>query len=472
MPVTKRLAKVWPEVAGQTAILDQGRLGQEATSSEKPMMVGRASILIFFLSLFLSSFGFARGEGEPGPCATYFARLRGTDTWQFTPEFEAKIQNVLHDGASSPESRVQSLFQLLLNERLAQAPPASRFFLQSVAEDIDKQSSLYSRAANYLIGPYKGPHYNPIFNRTAVPEYLFNGPEDVSSVLVKFHEFEHAFDRNTNPTLWSAQVVAMSKELLMTLRTPVTPAAIFRAEGRAIGSQWEIVTRLPEKIRKGQLKKLESVHRMYRDELVGIQVQGLRKSLAKATGLPPEDLATGYFKLSAGKRREFYDKFQKSFQEMNRSAGIRLSRNEFERVLKSEVFLEAVKRPKMQQPLNQIPIMQLKMVQIARASLEKATLSKEKFIEEMRPIHGYTSSAVLKNHYDPTNILWTMMAATSLTTAQSVYDLRHDKERANQQANFIPSPEISYLMKLYIGLMSPDPETHMWQSTFEQTIDQ
>lgn len=395
----------------------------------------------------------AKSDANPFWCARFFSELKNPKSWNLPKAVDVQVSAVFSDKTLTPDQRVHGLFEVLMKARIDQASPASKLFLQSVADDIDVQRSNYSRAANFIFSPYKGPHYNPIFNRTAVPEYLVGEKTELTSILTRFHEFEHAYDRNTNPGLWTAQVLTMSKELLMTLRTPFTAAAIYRAEGRAIGSQWEIASRIPENLRKAKLKDLERLHREVRDEKLAVQFQAVQKSLAKKVGLPEVNLAEDYFKLSSAKKRAVYDAFHKRFGEMNSAMGISLSRNEFERVLRSERFLKTLETPRMKQQINQIPILQLKLIEIAAESLKNASLGKEEFVTAMRPVHGYTFKSIAKNHYDPTKVFYVMMAATSLMTAKEVYQMRDDKTRAQDHVAFIMAPEIQLMMRLYLSLI-------------------
>ena len=157
--------------------------------------------------------------------------------------------------------------------------------------------------------------------------------------------------------------------------------------------------------------------------------------------------------MSAEKRRAMYDAFHKRFGESNSAMGVSLSRNEFERVLRSERFLKTLETPRMKQQIHQIPILQLKIIEIAAESLKNASLGKEEFVTALRPVHGYTFKNIAKNHYDPTKVFYVMMAATSLMTAKEVYQMRNDKTRAEDHAAFIMAPEIQLLMRLYLSLI-------------------
>lgn len=180
-------------------------------------------------------------------------KLTARDPWEFTPEQETKFALAANDTGVPENERLRNLYDAMIEARLENTNPASRWLMRSAIEDAIKQRSIYRHTFGRLFGTIAGPHYNPIFNRVYIPKKINPG---IKELLIAFHEAEHAFHRNTS-VMPLITMPFTAKEIYMFLSTPIGPIARFRMESRAVGAQWEFVRRIPVERRLVLIKELK-----------------------------------------------------------------------------------------------------------------------------------------------------------------------------------------------------------------------
>lgn len=182
--------------------------------------------------------------------------LASPDEWKITPETEKAIEAVWNDSSLIRREKLRKTSDLLLKDRERGMNPLSAFFFRGALRSAAKQDSIYNYTLGKLLS-FMGPHYNPVFNRVNIPKQV--GDDGIREILVRMHELEHAQHRNAWPIHWYFGVKARVFELInfAIIRPPVTPVFITWAEGRAIGSQWELVQKIPKAIRKQYIEELE-----------------------------------------------------------------------------------------------------------------------------------------------------------------------------------------------------------------------
>lgn len=176
-------------------------------------------------------------------------RLSSHTAWEFSKQQEAEFELIFADKTKTDYEKFNNFFHSMNAARLSQVSPLSRFFIKRALADLLKQRSLYSLTLGKLLEARAGPHYNPVFNRTAIK---FKNKKDLSvdELLVAFHESQHLFDRNTQPIKFLGGLYPMVIELFMILRAPTTPLITRHWETRAIQAQWELARRIPKEFRE------------------------------------------------------------------------------------------------------------------------------------------------------------------------------------------------------------------------------
>lgn len=177
--------------------------------------------------------------------------------WKFDPEDEQAIEAIFQDPHLSDEAKFEQAFYAIVEARLKQLNPVSRFFARRGARDALRQRSIYSRTLGRVLLFFMGPHYNPILNRTSTHAHRQWGATPLDA-LISLHEAEHLVHRNTNPVFWAITLKVRVTELFMTLiKTPASIPLVRRSEVHAMGAQWEFVRLIPPDVRERLLQEAE-----------------------------------------------------------------------------------------------------------------------------------------------------------------------------------------------------------------------
>ncbi len=407
--------------------------------------------------------------------------------WNISQQDEETITNVFSDASLSEEQRFERAYSLLVGARIKQLNSVSRFFSRGAVEDSLKQNSIYSKTIGALVLKYYGPHYNPIFNRTATYVRPSAGITPLDSIMA-VHETEHLLHRNTNPIFWMAAIkVAAFETLSLFIRTPILVAIRRRQEVRAIGAQWELARLIPAEVRKKLLQdwRYEKSHISHVERLwvraliksgilqraISILERGLNleaaglKSNSSRLGLEETLVArivsgrnlTNWYSPFAARARDRIDTTELAYIEGIWREGIEFEplKAEMDSYLGSHSETEILN----DNGIEQTQIRHLQglvsdlrydskfsdaLDQIYGATLENAGLSKDQFIERLSAIHGYTMENIKYRHYTTparTYILFVSYATVLFSMAGLV------------SSSAIPSPDVhaivSYLLYLF-----------------------
>lgn len=174
-------------------------------------------------------------------------RITHTPEWVFSPEVEAKIQEIFatSDSVMPLDQKMVALYHEITQARFNQLSFLRKLLIRRGLQDVFNQKSIYARTLGALLKIISGPHYNPVFNRVVVPT-----GDPLTASMMAMHETAHMFDRNKNILATVAFLKVYVTELIMLFRTPVTPYLIRRAESRSIGAQWEFARRIPKEVRE------------------------------------------------------------------------------------------------------------------------------------------------------------------------------------------------------------------------------
>jgi hypothetical protein len=280
--------------------------------------------------------------------------LRNTSSWRFTEEQEHQFSAVFEgESAEKPETQITKLAQLVLEARFAQHNLASRFFMRRAANSLTHEG-IYAKTIGYLAARLLGPHYQPVLNTIAFGPYA---QHPVVRGIVSAHELTHGIQRNSS--LWMPLMIyAYSFDLAaLVLRTPIPPLVRFRIESEAIGTQWEITSRIPPQVREQLIIELSA-----------------------ASDADPVE-------------RSLTAKHEAVVRDQRIASGQRLSRAELRRI---RMLQESVDESLVKKRQSRISFMIRK---IAIESLRHASLSKQEFIRALSSEHGYDLANFMRRHY-------------------------------------------------------------------------
>lgn len=407
--------------------------------------------------------------------------------WNISQEDEDAISRIFSEVTQSEEQRFERAYSLLVGARIKQLNPVSRFFVRGAVEDSLKQNSIYSKTIGALALKYFGPHYNPIFNRTATYVRPSAGITPLDSIMA-VHETEHLLHRNTNPIFWMAAIkVAAFETLSVIIRTPALVAIRRRQEVRAIGAQWELARLIPTEVREKLLQdwRYEKSHVSHVERLwvraliksgilqraISIMERGLSlettglNSDSSRRGLEETLVArivggrnlTNWYGPFASRARNRIDSTELAYIEgiWREGSGFGPLRAEMNSYLGSRSETEILN----DEGIEQAQVRHLQglisdlrydnkfsdaLDQIYGATLENAGLSKDQFIERLSVVHGYTMENINYRHYTTparTYILFVSYATVLLSMIGLV------------SSSAIPSPDVhafvSYLVHLF-----------------------
>lgn len=409
--------------------------------------------------------------------------------WQFAPAEENAIAKIFADADLSDEQRFERAYKLLIETRIKQFNPVSRFFVRGAVRDSLQQNSIYSKTIGALLLKYLGPHYNPIFNRTATYVRPSSGITPLDSIMA-VHETEHLLHRNTNPIFWMAAIkVATIETLSVVLRTPLLVPLRRRQEVRAIGAQWELARLIPAETRVRLLRDwryekshISHVERLWIRALIksgilrrlveimsrGLGIEGtgfggntarlaLEESLiVKIVG--NQNLSNWYGPFLARARDRL------SPNELRYIEGIWKQGSTYE-PLRSEMAEYYGSHSEAEiladDGLNQEQVRRLQTMvsdlrygdkfsdvvdEIYGATLQYAGLPKDQFIERLSVIQGYTLENIYYQHYATPFRVYMLMASYGTLLTAMVGAIPYES---------IPSPDIHAMVSYLMYLLGP-----------------
>jgi hypothetical protein len=198
-----------------------------------------------------------------------------SEPWTIRPETEGEIAQLFNSDAPDAD-KVRRTIELLLLDRAGQEGNwLKRWLFKSALKSGVKYKSIYSETFGRLLYVF-GPHYNPLFNRSSV-RIPFQDAK-IDPALIYMHELTHAYDRNFKPAKFATAIALRAYNLSkLYLRIPLAPILHNRLERSAIGSQWELLQRLPEPVRQ---RMLWQIHNRFQQPSNAQLIQSFQKALS------------------------------------------------------------------------------------------------------------------------------------------------------------------------------------------------
>ncbi|MEK7689911.1 MAG: hypothetical protein AAB425_02710 [Bdellovibrionota bacterium] len=217
-------------------------------------------------------------------------RLRDPKPWVLDKEFENRVQAAFQDTRFTPRGRLERAMHILLEARVEQLSPLTRWRLSHVWKRGLNTARTHGRWGNEILDTV-GPAYLAIFNEIFFARSRVPDPTDL---ITGFHEFQHAYDGVT-------KIGSGPLHYLLTLLDPsfiLSPMQKFALEHQAIGAQWELASRIPFGLRKVLVKQIKNSHRDPPDQAWDVADLILaRKFPSKITALSEEDGLRPWIKL-------------------------------------------------------------------------------------------------------------------------------------------------------------------------------
>ncbi len=339
--------------------------------------------------------------------------------WRLGEDYERALQEISSsEDFYQNEDKIKLFTKLLLEGRLQSASLNSQKSLQKILNNFFKENSevqkliksqeklskseysnnisrsLLQKSKNEVLetvsyDPIKNQIRHPFSEEELTVEKIFSG---------LIHEAGHADDYQRRKL--SAILLGLLSKIDSTIiiPTPLKPYLKYLREKPSIGAQWELAQRIPKDTREKLIQKLKEAHReKYREKLLQLS-QMKQISEEQRKGLINDEMINAVMKVSPQK-------------------------------MSDDLF------------------------EIAIASLEKAHLSKEEFISEMQSIHGYDLKTLLKNHYNPKQVLKDKSLVISLVATQALFIYL-----SSSDPNFIIGWDINFIMDFFSALIPTNKE--------------
>ncbi len=342
--------------------------------------------------------------------------LTQVKNWNLDTAVEKQLKLIWSNPHLSEQEKLLGYYEIFVNARLKDSNFVSRFFAKSPAKKSLRQTGIYPLIANPIAKALLfGPHYNPFFNRIALPDF---NQRTISDLIVAFHEFDHALERNKNPLPFALLLAAVPKELWMAIPTPLMPLSYLRIESTALGSQWEFMQRIPTQIRVrwlqllsttvdtaellnqfNQLVEVGTVRRLYDKLLPDLKN---KYGLNRAEIILREQIVTSLF-----------DARNEKWLPVETPTSATPSDRNFERFLtRTRTAIEKINSP---------GIMGDAIKDIAFKTLLHSFYTKQEFIKIQGEVQNYTATKLLKRHYTGAwrRVIWGQLALVSIFAASS-----------------------------------------------------
>ncbi len=404
---------------------------------------------LLFLPLVLAPGVPAQGAGLPSrlvpECVRAYAdrqlefldkKVADFSVWEFSPEAEARFREIVEDPALTSVEQTQALFDAMVEARLDEAHPVTRYLMRRVLQDAQAQQGLYSKTVGrFMFGKFR-THYNALTNRVT---YLPRGNSHIRDLVVLFHELEHAQHRNTSPLPWIAMMKFSSIELSFLISPPLSPLIRRHLETRAMGAQWELARRIPAARREELLRQLRR-----EIEILSKPNSFDRQARAKSTRIREYRMG-----IDGTLGREVLDLFDDpTLTDAERASALgqlQADRAYLLELAQDERFWKVGLRDREAE---------LKLLHITEASLRHAELDKESFVAELSKVHEYALVDVIRNQVSPLNSWKLYMLTISMPAVIDIVTSGHTSRTIFQH-------DLSFVMRLYAQLLfggRPDPD--------------
>lgn len=199
-------------------------------------------------------------------CSALLSHLRERsidDIWVFSEEREAQFAR-LWDGIDSDSSsqmvfdRMSALATLLLVARMEQLPQSSQKRMSAVMKDLLEPTSSDAKTWRSKYARWRGPHYNPLSNKVWIAEK----EDSMMLSVIRIHEYTHALVRNGNPRSLLTYLATGLIEVLILLPLPLSVQPRIKQEYPAFGAEWELLQRIPQRVKDEQLRTITQTTRM------------------------------------------------------------------------------------------------------------------------------------------------------------------------------------------------------------------
>ncbi len=377
-------------------------------------------------------------------------------TWMLSKEDEAHLNSFWELTEKTDAEKLEMLYQEITKIRIKTKNKISKQQIESVLKTVNSNTNWYEKTLGKLLEKGAGPHYNPIFNRTSIGGFKNENDQHLDKVMtmIRMHEIEHAVHRNFNPLFFLVSLKIRVTEMLMYFKTPLSPVIISHMERRAIGSQWEMVKRLP----KEKIDELINESKAYEDNMINTAKEKIFSNIINnqahawfmAKYFEIQMNLSNHSNKDADISQHLSDmiaifmrnkpKNLKSESDLVLKEATRILTKDELRIFKVMVKFGAENHPEsiphhiseyriaketdsefkellqskinslsLGKILNETQILKLKMNGIFLKSLEHHKLTKEEFIFKMLKHHGYDFKNLYAGHYNFSGFLPTML---------------------------------------------------------------
>ncbi len=355
-------------------------------------------------------------------------RLTNKSVWDFPPEVEARIQEIVSDPSLTPEQQGQALFQEIVEARLRGAHPLTLHFMRNTVLQAQNQKGIYAATIGNFLTSKMGPHYFAPANRVG---YRPRGNSHIRDLTLLIHELEHAYHRNSQPLHWLVFAKVNAAELSFMISTPFAGFMRRNFETRAIGAQWELMHRLPEEQRSQWMKRIAL------ERVLMKRAYKLRKKSVEER------------KAALNIERDFADREAKIDQNLSELTPELQAKVKAELYAERDYLLQLVHDEKFWKMADKHGEREDDFLAIAYHSLKNAHLSKEEFIEKLSPVHGYTLNQIVKEHVSPLNYWKLMFLMANMPFVIDAVTKGKDPEN-------LFFKDLRFALRLYIQLMFDD----------------
>lgn len=179
--------------------------------------------------------------------------------WKFDQSFEKSLKSIFEEKSLDDRQKVSKLFHLLLDKRTLRYSKKKQMELKkilSIAQD--PNNPLHATYKSYLDLSPVG--YDPINRKVAFSIGPKNKSEwTLTHYIALIHEMQHAmYDYQSNIALPYKIIRTLLESFSLTMGS-VSRTTVYFDEIKALGAQWELVSRMPSSTRKNYLKLFDII---------------------------------------------------------------------------------------------------------------------------------------------------------------------------------------------------------------------
>jgi hypothetical protein len=202
---------------------------------------------------------------------------RDSKEWRVSSKVENELRLIFNDSSLDPGAKVRAVVDKLIDIRIKENKEKVSKRVYEILKDAKNEFSNYKHtAAKFNLSGIN--HFHPVFRKVLISTNKPYSEWGFSQSLVLLHEMSHAIYDGRRRSYFYIEAI----ENIITAFTfggkVIGPMLSHINEHQAIGSQWELVSRIPVKMRK-ELLELFEINRVKRrltiaeyvkmDEIIG-----------------------------------------------------------------------------------------------------------------------------------------------------------------------------------------------------------